>query len=237
MIGIVSYINALPFTLGLLQQKASLVLDVPTKLNAALTAGSLDVALTSSAAYLDGDYELIPGYGIAAHKQILSVNLYTSTPLSAITRIGVTSHSATSVSLLRVLCTHLWQITPTFVPLEEESEAFLLIGDEPLKKQHIAGYKTIDLAAAWHEMTGLPFVFATLVKQKGAQVSEELFDKALLWSAAHHEEVIGAAKTQSGLDEALIRKYYDLCIYRLTENEHKGLSLFKELRDVSKVGA
>lgn len=239
-LGFVDYINALPFTLPfrLGKMPASIIptYAIPSKLNALLRENSLDAALTSSALYLDSSFSLLPGYGIAAHKEILSVNLYhkKGRPLS---EIALTHHSETSISLLKVLLQQ-WRVQTSFIPLDrsrplESYEAFLLIGDEALEKMHIPGYETIDLAKAWHEITHLPFVFAVFSIRNDldqVQLLQESLEKALAWSKTHFETLIQYAHEKTHLPELLIRKYYSLCIYRLQDKEMEGLEKFKEMR-------
>lgn len=240
-IGIVEYINALPFyfplQIGELQTEHTFTYDIPSRLNTQLREGKLDMALTSCSEYLDGTYQLLPGYCIGAHKEILSVNLYLQGKLDG-GRIGLTHHSATSIALLKVLCHHFWKEKPNFVPLQEgeKYDGFLLIGDNALKKMTIPGYRTIDLASAWYEATRLPFVFAVIAVREGIQCDGDEFEAALQWSEANRERLVEAAYTQTGLPKNLINRYYDVCCYRLGEKELEGLQLFKNLREsVSKI--
>jgi len=239
-VGFVEYINALPFTLPFRLGHMpffSCTYAIPSKLNALLKENALDVALTSSVEYLDGPYKLLAGYCIAAHEEILSVNLYYKKSLS---QIAVTHHSATSISLLKVLLKNQWKIQPEFIPLDrkrplESYDAFLLIGDEALEKMHLPGYTTVDLAKAWNEMTKLPFVFAVFsvnehVDQEDIHLLQENLESALAWTKNHFETLIEYAHKQTGLPQQLIRCYYSLCKYRLGDKEMEGLEKFKELR-------
>ena len=235
-IGIVKYINALPFRfpmqIGELQTEHTFAYDIPSRLNTQMRERNLDIALTSSSEYLSGAYQFLPGYCIAARQEILSVNLYLKGELNG-GKIGLTHHSATSVTLLRVLCHHFWKKTPYFVPLSdrEEYDGFLLIGDYALKKMTISGYRTIDLASAWYEATGLPFVFAVIAVRQGVQWDDNIFERALQWSEANRTQLIEAAYTQSGLPKSLINRYYDMCYYRLGKKELEGLQTFKNLSE------
>ncbi|MCC5832005.1 MAG: menaquinone biosynthesis protein [Chlamydiales bacterium] len=240
-IGLPAYINALPFhlpfTLGELKTGHSFECAIPSVLNKRLRTNTLDAALTSCAEYFDGPYRSVPGYCIGAHKEILSVNLYIRGSVDG-ARIGCTHHSATSIALLKVLCRYFWKVEADFVPLRENEayDGMLIIGDDALKQMTIPGYKTIDLAAAWHEATGLPFVFAVISTRDGIAFPEEEFEAALKWSESNRERLVEAAHSQSQLPKSLINRYYDICNYRLGEKELEGLNLFKELREgVSKV--
>ncbi len=232
-IGIVEYINALPFhlpfSLGELKTDAAFTFDVPSALNRSLRNGEIDMALSSSAEGLDGAYQRLSNFCIAAQKEIRSVNLYLKGPIEK-ARIALTPHSATSVSLLKVICHHFWNVHPQFVSMSEECDGFLLIGDEALKKSSIPGYQTFDLAKIWYEATGLPFVFAVFSVREGVEMQTEMFEKALNWSEVHREKLISEAHKRSGLPNHIIDQYYDLCFYRMGEKEQEGLKHFQQLR-------
>jgi putative periplasmic solute-binding protein len=235
-IGIVEYINALPFHLpykiGELKTPHSLEYAIPSLLNYRLRTGVLDAALTSSSEYLDGPYSHMPRFCIGSQKEILSVNLYLRGELNG-ARIGLTHHSATSIALLKVLCHHFWKVKPRFVPLVKggEYDGMLMIGDDALKHMTIPDCRTIDLAASWYEATGLPFVFAVIAARDGKGICEEVFEAALSWSVENRPRLIDAACDQSKLPKALIDRYYNLCTYRLGEKEILGLKLFEKLRN------
>ncbi len=227
-IGMVEYINALPFhlpyKLGELKTEHTFTFSVPT----ALKSQNFDIVLSSST-----HYERLMPYCIAAEKEILSVNLYTRGDLS---KIAITSHSSASVALLKVLCAHFWNKNPEFAPYikGEEYDAFLLIGDEALEKQTVPGYQTIDLAKAWFEATDHPFVFA--VASSKEPVHDDPFAEALEWSAHNEERLLEAAHAQTNLPKTLLSRYYDLCTYHLGDRELEGLKHFQRLyADVSKI--
>lgn len=226
-IGVVDYLNALPFSLPYrleqLQSDCTFTYATPSELNRLLKEGHLDAALTSSATSLP----FLPAYGIASQKEILSVNLYLSGSFEG--RIGITSESATSVELLKILCRFHWHVEPTFLSLcSPNLDGFLLIGDAALHS--FPEYKRIDLASAWYEMTALPFVFALISLREGIEYTGEEFEKALIWSESHREELLLFASKRSGLPTSLLKKYYQICRYRLGDKEREGLKVFHQLR-------
>lgn len=243
-IGWVSSINAFPFHLPFKKDTEDFLFSyaAPTHLNHMLKEGELDVALTSSVEYLDQRYLLLPGFGIAANSCIRSVNLYTkrSPHLLDGARIGLTSQSATSVALLKVLCHHVWKVNPRFELLDrtlsfDAYDGVLLIGDEALQYKTLPHFQTIDLASVWYEATHYPFVFAVFsVKETSDPVALRSFEKslpeALAWSETHAEHVIEAAEQKSGLPPALIREYFQTCQYRIGHQEWEGLKLFNSMR-------
>jgi predicted solute-binding protein len=241
-IGWVEYINALPlnlpFQLGQIKCNAQHVYAIPVKLNHLLREGQLDIALTSSVEYFEGCYEMLPGYGIAAHHRILSVNFYTQLPTASLNgmRVGLTHHSATSVALLKIVCTYLWKVQPRFELLNREEpfsnySALLLIGDEALTHLSIPHFQTIDMASAWYELTALPFVFAVFACQPGSKTTfATTLEEALRWSASHRPLIESEAHKRSSLPPALLHLYFNLLKHQLGKKEMEGLECFNKLR-------
>lgn len=250
-VGFIDYLNAFPlngaFRLGILEPNSTLnYLPTPLRCNQLLREGTLDIGLVSSAEYLEGSYDLLPGFGVCSYSKILSVNLYTKKAPSQLEsgRIGLTPHSATSIALLKILFKEIWKATPTLEPLdrtlpESSYDAILLIGDEALKRQTIDGFQTIDLAEAWTQMTGLPFVFAVFAVRKPIWEKEkaavENFHKrlnaALNWAENNPEDIVAFAEKYSSLPASLIKRYYSLCHYRIGNKALEGLTLFKQLKN------
>ena len=241
-VGCVSYINSLPFylpfQLGHIPTSSRFIHAIPSVLNKMLHEKKLDIALSSSVEYLDRNYRLLPDLGIVGLNQVLSVNLYTRIPVDKLdgARIGLTSHSATSISLLKVLCRHFWKVSPQW---ENEPlpvyDAFLLIGNDALKQEHIPGFQTIDLATSWYEMTGLPFVFAVFSARKETDASDldrlqKELESALAWSEAHPQEIEHEAMKHCPLNPERIRAYYACLKYRLGVQEIESLELFRRYR-------
>src|SRR5581483_675043 len=76
-------------------------------------------------------------------------------PLEQVRRVAVTPESATSVVLTKVLLPE-----ADHVPLGEEADAKLLIGDAALQSAFEDPTPHYDLGRLWLERTGLPMVFA-----------------------------------------------------------------------------
>lgn len=247
----VEYLNTLPmtaaFTQRILQPSIQFVFDVPTQLNRRLRHGELDISLISSVEYLDNkeSYCLLPNFGIAASKKILSVNLYVRDSIQTLdgALIGVTNQSASSIALLKVLCKHFWNIVPQFEFLSHSEETrgyegILLIGNEALKNSTLSGFHTIDLAQEWYNATQHPFVFALFAFRPELSLNhhqellefEHYLDASLQWAEQHLTQLEEIASVQCDLKKNLFLEYYRLFTYRLKEKEMLGLKLFEELR-------
>lgn len=223
-LGLVQYLNALPFHISLNVNNLQITYGHPTELNAALATHRLDAALTS--AVERSSYKQLP-LGICCSGPVLSVSLFLNRPLVDGIRIALTSKSATSVALLKVLCHHFWRVTPLFVREEEPHEGKLLIGDEALRHK---GFH-IDLGEAWWRETHLPFVFALLLSHEDIETTplQTALESSLNWSASHFPHLIEEALKRSSLPKPLLEQYYRSLHYRLAEKEWEGLQLFSTL--------
>jgi chorismate dehydratase len=178
-IGAVGYLNARPLTWALDREPDRWLVryDVPSVCAALLHDGSVDLGLIPSIEYLSApDYRLVPGIGIGSRGAVASVALYTRTPIGDVTSIALDTSSRTSVTLIQVLCRHLFGIAPRFVPhgpdlaaMTSAHDAGLLIGDPAFDVDHEAlGLHKIDLGDAWLSLTGKPFIYAAWTGRPGA---------------------------------------------------------------------
>ncbi|WP_375793568.1 menaquinone biosynthesis protein [Chlamydia sp. 12-01] len=241
-LGCVSYINAFPFSLELAKCKDILLHTAPpADLLGKLLDGSLQFALTSAVGLLTHPLGKLPGFGIAAHKKILSVNLYAASTFftSEKLRIAATKESRSSVMLLNVLCRHLWNIPiPEIIQLSsdevvekaDEYDGLLLIGDKALHHPYVPGFATYDLAQGWYELTQLPFVFAVVLTNnpQGSDIVQAALESSLSYFESHPEAAIAKAIERTQLPEARVKEYYSLCRYRLREEDYAGLERFRE---------
>jgi chorismate dehydratase len=169
-LGAVCYLNTKPLVYGLESDADFAVrFDVPSTCAELLEAGATDLGLIPSFEYAHhADYAIVPHVAIASHGPVESVAMFTRRPVANIRRIALDTSSRTSANLLRLLCAAWFEIEPTFTPAEPDLDAMLrdndaamLIGDPALFADPIAsGVEKVDLGQTWHEMTGLPFVWA-----------------------------------------------------------------------------
>jgi chorismate dehydratase len=165
---------------------------MPSELNRMLREGALDLSPSSSIEYIrdPARYAIIDGHSVSAQGPVGSVFLFSERPIEQLngTAVAVTSHSETSVALLRIITEKFLGISCTLDvsdrPLESRRPACLLIGDEAIRRRtelvirgegaHLlpggaaAGPLThiYDLGEIWHRQTGLPFVFALWIVRK-----------------------------------------------------------------------
>ena len=198
----VSYLNTKPFIYGLfrsdLADRIELSLDIPSVCAQKLLRGEADLALTPVAIIPElPTAHLVSNYCIGATGPVKTVCVFSDKPLSDIKNLYLDFHSRTSVALAQVLCREYWHIQPTFIPATEGFEsriggdtAGLIIGDRAIGKEKQFAY-VYDLAAAWSDWTGLPFVFAAWVSTRPLALALiDRFNFALAEGIAHIPELI-----------------------------------------------
>src|SRR5205814_8334204 len=154
-LGRISYMNMAP-AFYRVDAEYDEVQGVPTELNRALLAGEIDVAPISSIEYARNadTLRLLPRLCVSSEGAVESIQLVSKLPLDSIRTVAVTPESATSVVLTKVLLPD-----AEHVPLGEDAEAKLLIGDAALKSAFEDPTPHYDLGRLWLERTGLPMVF------------------------------------------------------------------------------
>jgi chorismate dehydratase len=251
--GRIAYVNVAPvetaFDSGAVARDADVVADVPTRLNAALLAGTLDVAAVSAAHYLDHreSLELVGDLCIAADGPVRSVLLLSPVPPALLggSTIAVTAQSATAKVLLAMLLEKLQGVRPAYEVVDDALAAAasgrpaLVIGDDALVARKTCRPACIyDLGEAWHSWTGLPFVFAVWAVRRDVLAARPDDVAALAaglaqaraWGAAHRNAVVDAALAQAPYHRALYDDYFTRLSYTLDERALRGLEHFAALR-------
>ncbi len=240
-LGRISYANMAPIFFGL-ETGAEEVTGVPTELNEQLLAGQIDLAPISSIAYARHAERLriLPRVAVASEGAVDSIQLVSRTPLSQIRRVAVTPESATSVVLVRILLPD-----AELLPLGEEAEATLLIGDAALKSMFEDPTSHHDLGRLWLERTGLPMVYAVFAcpdraPQKGVarddagwwasllEIEEALLDAHRL-NRAEPEHLARVASERYGYPAGFLARYFEKLRYSFGPRERAGLLAFFEL--------
>ena len=245
-LGIVSYTNVAPLHWGLEPWRgAAFVRGVPTELNRMLLKGEIDLTLISSYEFLRHNDELraLPDFSISTLGPVYSVMLFHWEPWDDLSgkRVALTTDSATSVQLLKVLLKESG-INAEFVPMKpdldtmlEQCDAALLIGDsaliEAVEPREINGKIPLvtDLGEAWYSLTRLPFTFAVWASRKNNPPSEKLVSelrRAREAGLGHLAEVAGAEANHLGLSPLVIQRYLNNFRYYLEPPDRDGLLTF-----------
>ncbi|MDR2286151.1 MAG: menaquinone biosynthesis protein [Prevotellaceae bacterium] len=171
-VSIISYLNTSPFVYGL---KHSAVIDyidlqynTPAECAVRLLNKDADIGIVPSAVIPSiPDKRIISDYCIGASGTVRSVVICSNQPVSEITTLYLDFESRTSVLLAQLLLNDYWKIEVTPVHLKSlddidihrKNSAYVLIGDKVFDYENKYENK-YDLAQAWKDFTGLPFVFA-----------------------------------------------------------------------------
>ena len=234
-IGSIPYLNVRPLIYGIEDQVIS---TVPAQLAERLHQGEIDVGIVPVAAVLQHDqYDILDRVAIAANGPVRSVLLFHKEPIAELHRIAVDPASRSSVMLLRVLLRMVYRIEPEFYACPPdvqltEHPAVLMIGDAAIRyslapaapRPHV-----LDLAAAWRDWTGLPFVFAVWAGQRGVFNDARL--RTLLWTAkakglANIETIV---QTATEATPEFRREYLTRCVrYQLGAAEKNAIALFQK---------
>jgi chorismate dehydratase len=251
--GRIAYVNVAPietaFDAGALTRDVDVVEGVPSRLNAALGAGDLDVAAISAAHYLEhrDELALLGDLCIAADGPVRSVLLVSPVPPSLLegATIALTRHSASARDLLATLLENVMRLDVRYEAVDDALAAArsgrpaLIIGDDALVARGMCAPASIhDLGEAWRAWTGLPFVFAVWAVRRDVLAARPddvaalavSLAQARAWGAAHRDEVIDAAVARRPFHRGLYADYFARLTYALDERAQQGLARFDELR-------
>ena len=228
-LGRISYVNMAPVFYRV-EHEVEEVQGVPTALNRMLLDGELDTAPISSIEYArNADrLRLLPRLCVASEGAIDSIQLVTRRPLEQVRVVAVTPESATSVVLTKVLLPE-----ADHVPLEEDADARLLIGDAALKSAFEDPTPHYDLGRLWLERTGLPMVFAVWAapdpSPPGLSELEDALVRSVRLARAEPERLAREASARYGYPAGFLARYFEKLRYRFGPRERAGLMTFLEL--------
>ncbi|MFO7817274.1 MAG: menaquinone biosynthesis protein [Thermodesulfobacteriota bacterium] len=192
IVGQINYLNIWPVFYflkkdnGLSAQGIDFLEGHPSELNMLLRRGEVDMAPASLFEYLENAelYHLLPDNGISASREVQSVIFCTPVHGDRLKdyirqggEISLTSASATSVALLKILWKYAWDLPePEWINSEpgrgtDTDLPFLEIGNFALETwlNPPTGYQVFDLAREWRKFTDLPFVFAVWIVRDGLE--------------------------------------------------------------------
>jgi cyclic dehypoxanthinyl futalosine synthase len=243
-IAAVSFLNTRPITYGLErglgEDRFELSFELPSRCAELLAAGEVDVGLIPVAAYAESPVELraVPGVAIASLGPVRTVLLVSERPWDELEEIALDGASRSSAALLKLLCRERG-LAPRFreIPHDAVLDAAsgrtgaLVIGDAAFA----AGERyphVVDLAQAWRESTGLPFVFAVWAGRPDVLGRDELgiLQQSLSEGMIHRAE-IARAWSEGGHGHHAEPDFYERYLtenirYRLGSEELSGVAAF-----------
>jgi chorismate dehydratase len=248
-LGRIHYINVLPIyyalDLGYVANGFHIVAGAPAELNDRLFQGQLDVSAISSVEYGRHfrDYVLLPDLSISTEGDVGSVLFFSRTPFHRLSgqEVLLSRASATSAALLKILLYELYGARPRYrsgpVPdgFPDGCHGLLAIGDEALRLR-AAGLHShfLDLGRAWHELTGLPFVFGLwaarrdFFRKRPADVrfAHQTLLAAKNWGVNALPEICRQAQKSVDMTGAELLGYFKQLQYNLGPRQQEGLNVF-----------
>lgn len=162
----------------------------PTGHNAMLAEGRIDAAPISAFSYGQHwrDYYILPNLSVSTRGRVGSILLFSKYPLDELNgkKIALTSQSATSVNLLKILLHRFHEVSPHYITMDagleemlQEADAGLLIADRAIRAAAIRPKLHIfDLGQEWFNHTGCSMTYSVwafpkrLILEKGKELRE-----------------------------------------------------------------
>lgn len=238
----VKYLNAWPPLYGLMmgREPERVRMALPSVLAQRLVKREADVALAPVAtlAMADG-FEVVRGICLGADGEVASVLIVSECEITDMDRLLLDTASKTSVVLAQLIAQHLRGGRPLAVEAADHARmerevkgrtGAVVIGDKALEVRGNYPY-VLDLARAWKQWTGLPFVFAAWIAQ-GGTVDERLASMlrdSLAHGLAARREIAHFWAAQEGGDPDFYQHYLTHHMrYVLDERFEAGLREFLE---------
>ena len=239
-LGAVGFLNARPLVAALESNPVfSVTYSSPSACATRLREERIDVGLIPAIEYAlnPQDYFIVPQVSIASREEVLTVRLFHTISPEQIARVALDTSSLTSVALVKILLSALFDAEPEFVDeppdlerMLERADAALLIGDSVFSVLDVS-IESIDLGRAWRDFTGLPFVFAFWAGRSGSlspREASELVQAARTGNALIPQLASTfAARHSAAVSSAVYERYLrDNICFELGEQEIEGLYLF-----------
>jgi chorismate dehydratase len=222
---------------------------VPSFHNAELQAGRVDCAPSSSFEYglHFRDYRLFPGISTSSTMEMKSVLFLSDIPWEGLEGVPValSSDSATSNVLFRILCARRFGVKPRILAATGETAVGdavgrVFIGDRALKESLSGKWAhRYDLADVWARWQDLPFSFGLwMVRRESLSVKPALIARyqALLKASLASFRAdpakaldVWTARYPNPLPRSLMLGFYETADYGFSPRHARSLELFYRL--------
>ncbi|MCC6742093.1 MAG: menaquinone biosynthesis protein [Planctomycetia bacterium] len=225
ILGSVPYLNARPL-LAAIPAGFEVREAPPAELAARFARGEFEAALLPIVdAFRNPAARVVPGPGIAARGEVLSVRLFLDRPLAETFTVTRDPASHTSNALLEILAGLKWNRALPPPAQGESPGGRLLIGDEALRALGTAAVE-IDLAEEWFRWTGLPFVFAAWVTVNPRPGLGDALRASAAIGLGRRDAIADAEAAKLGLRRELCRHYLRESVrFDLGMEERRGAEL------------
>lgn len=236
----VKFLNAWPALYGLMLGRESerVRMAVPALLTQRLLGGEVDVALAPVATLgLSPRFEVVRGICIGADGPVASVLVVGEASLQDMSLLLLDNASRTSVVLAQLVAAHLRGGRPLAVAPADHGRmarevggrvGAVIIGDHALALRGRYPYE-LDLAEAWRQWTGLPFVFAAWIARQGVadRALADMLRSSLAFGLSARREIAHMWAAQEGGDPDFYEHYLTTHVrYALDERFAAGLYEF-----------
>ena len=237
-VGRIPYLNSEPFYYDLVRDDIELHNLVPSALARAAELGEIDAGPVPivDCFRLQDRFVRVGQFCIATVEKSRSILFYSKRAIQDLegATIGVTDETSTSRRLLEVLLTHRFQVRPaSYVSLSEPNDAFLLIGDNALRRRYgVPSYPyRYDLGEEWYLWTKMPFVFALWIARRDLSPQQMNYLENVLYGSIdeglEHLYVIAQARQDVTMSAKEMAEYFLGFRYWAGLSENKAIELFK----------
>ena len=238
-VGRIPYLNSEPFYYQLVRNDIELIPLVPSALTLAAERGEIDAGPLPLVDYfrLEDQFAQLGQFCIATLEKSRSVLFYSKRPIQDLNgaTVGITSDTSTSRRLLQVLLTHRYQVEPaSYVSLDEPNDAFLLIGDEALRRRYgVPSYPyRYDLGEEWYRWTRMPFIYALWAIRRDVSPQQSTYLENVLYSCIdeglEHLYTIGQMREDVRMSPREIIEYFQGYRYWTGVGEIKAIQYFRQ---------
>lgn len=246
-IGYIDYLNCYPFYYKMFEKEAvpgiEIVPDYPGNLNSRIASGELKLSPISAAAYasIQDRALILPQFCLSSVGYVRSVTLISRIPIEELSgkKIGLTTASATSVNLLKILLEKYYSLNPVYVPVPPELslhnvDAALIIGNDAMLPPPEPVQYTYDLGDLWLRKTGHPVVFAVFALLEDASREQkslvdaviDSYSASLAYMRSNESVVVAAAAEKYPAIKYDISHYYTLLKFDFAEEFKKALMFY-----------
>lgn len=183
------------------------------------------------------DARLVPGVCVGSREKVRSVVLVSRlNNLKKVRSVALDDSSRTSAALVKIIFKEFLGIEPQWTTRSADlkqmlrgSDAALIIGD-PAMTFAREGLRVWDMAALWHDFTGLGFVFAMWMAGTTSRAPTIDFAQACNEGLAQGNEIIDHYQQSLGLSRSELEIYLTENItFFLDDDLRKGLELYYQL--------
>ncbi|GAB6180455.1 menaquinone biosynthesis protein [Desulfotomaculum defluvii] len=235
---------------GLLAFDGELIKGSQSELNKMFLAGKLDIAPISSIEYARNIDQciILPNLSVSADGTVQNALLFSKIPVVELEgkKVCLTSTSATSVALLKVLFQHYYHLEANFVTMQPDFDSMmikgdgaLLIGDDAMRahlrvKQANLPYYVTDLGEIWKQFTGERMVYNLWVTHKdfAKDNQEEIGNlcskllEAKQYGVDNLMSVLKKGRRRSGLPMDVLEEFFKVIDNEFTEDHKRALLTF-----------